>query len=103
MYLEDHSKNAGVTVDPFSLDALIAWLEKQPADGTYIYADWEVCLLGQYTLGCGGFFNRDKNYQIGEHVLKACGSDLAYDVARPNPKTFGGALARAIVIKECGK
>ena len=24
-----------VKADPFSLDALIAWLEKQPANGTY--------------------------------------------------------------------
>ena len=36
------------TGDKFSLDTLIAWLERQPADGTYCYVMSNMCLLAQY-------------------------------------------------------
>ena len=37
-----------VKADPFSLESLIAWLEKQPADKTYCYVESNACLLSQY-------------------------------------------------------
>ena len=36
------------TGDKFSLDTLIAWLERQPVDGTYNYRMPRECLLAQY-------------------------------------------------------
>lgn len=37
-----------VRADPFSLESLIAWLEKQPAGATYDYCDSQACLIAQY-------------------------------------------------------
>jgi len=34
--------------DPLSLETLIAWLEKQPADERYDFCEWNQCLLGQW-------------------------------------------------------
>jgi hypothetical protein len=36
------------TGDKFSLDTLIAWLERQPVDGTYNYLNGNQCLLAKY-------------------------------------------------------
>ena len=36
--------------NPFSLENLIAWLEKQPADAEYEFCQWENCLLAQWLL-----------------------------------------------------
>lgn len=35
-------------VDAMSMDSLISWLEKKPADGTYFYGSSQECLLAQY-------------------------------------------------------
>lgn len=37
-----------VKADPFSLESLIAWLEKMPVDGEYSWDDGTECLLGQW-------------------------------------------------------
>ena len=37
-----------VKADPFSLESLAAWLEKQPADATYNYSDNDCCMLCQF-------------------------------------------------------
>ena len=42
-----------VKADPFSLDSLVAWLEKQPAAKVYCYEDTGVCLLSQYFTAMG--------------------------------------------------
>jgi hypothetical protein len=34
--------------DPFSLESLIAWLEKQPADQQYEFCEYNNCLLAQW-------------------------------------------------------
>lgn len=73
--------------DPFSLDSLIAWLEKQPADKPY---DWggDDCLLCQYLEARG--FNKFDSYgrfdvDMRSEVALACGEKA----------TFGAALQRA--------
>ena len=39
--------------DPFSLESLVAWLERQPGDGTYDYCDPFDCLLCRYFRAVG--------------------------------------------------
>lgn len=83
-----------VKADPFSLESLIAWLEKQPADQHYDYCDGDNCLTAQYLTHCGFkevflTVERLKNlgwYYIasGWHTRNGCGE-----------RTFGAALERA--------
>lgn len=49
LYNPDWKKPAEV----LSLESLIAWLEKQPADGTYDFMCCGECLLAQYFTSCG--------------------------------------------------
>lgn len=42
-----------IKADPFSLESLIAWLERQPAGGTYDYCDARRCVLCQYFRAVG--------------------------------------------------
>lgn len=92
-------KKPETKADPFTLESLIAWLEKQPAHIAYDYTDSSNCLLCQYfraqgfnvnTLSCGGFDIKgsrapDITYPyIFCKVSNAMGSE-----------TFGAALNRA--------
>lgn len=108
MFVEDKSKFIGVEAwpDPFTLEALIAWLRTHPIDEEYDYSDWHTCLLGVYTIASGGrhfweegaavdWISSRARYGIGSNILPACGSNLAIEVARPRPHTMGAALARA--------
>lgn len=94
--------------DPFSLDALIAWLRTKNSAETYCYSTPETCLIGQYVQESAGFYSSGK-YRIGgdEHP-----TSMSYDISpevwesRPlrhiaieEPHTFGAALDRALVIK----
>lgn len=87
--------------DVFSLQGLIAWLEKQPADRVYCYADTGHCLLAQYFVASGfgpevavgaGNFSERVNGRWGRcrHY-----SDALDDIAVKKPRTFGAALERA--------
>ena len=77
--------------DPFSLESLIAWLEKQPAECSY---DWQFipnCLLGQWARAMG---------VSGEYAIlnrsKALGMSTPFSgIALFSPCTFGAALERA--------
>lgn len=51
--LYDPKWQVEVKTDPFTLESLIAWLEKMPADGVYCYTDGGACLLHQYYTSCG--------------------------------------------------
>lgn len=44
----DEKKIVKIKPDVFSLESLIAWLEKQPADKEYFYSNPYNCLLCQY-------------------------------------------------------
>ena len=78
-----------VKADPLSLEGLIAWLEKQPADMTYDWHDCKgACLVGIYFASIGHPWSavsyvRFTNYDTRTHV------------AGTEPFTFGAALARA--------
>jgi hypothetical protein len=74
-----------VKADPFSLESLIAWLEKMPAEKEYNWASAN-CLLCQYLAEKGR--NPMREYRLFN-------LDLRCDVAQARPWTFGAALERA--------
>lgn len=85
--------------DVFSLENLIAWLEKQPTTAVYNYVDCGGrCLFGQY-MAAHGF---PWKMVIGMNILDTGGDDgfrfkqFVYDrIATQKPWTFGAALERA--------
>lgn len=84
-------------VDPFSLESLVAWLEKMPARKAYDYMGCEgKCLLEQY-FASKGF----KNVEVGGSYCRLddnCIRDLPEafaDLAVEKPRIFGAALTRA--------
>lgn len=75
--------------DPFSLEGLIAWLEKQPADKTYNFSNCQgLCLLSQYLTASG----KKWGFDYGPLIEKA---PAVEPVAMTEPWTFGAALERA--------
>jgi hypothetical protein len=71
-----------------SLESLIAWLESQPANGSYNWPHPDRCLLGCYltdkTGSCASFRS---SYTDMPHYR---------EIAAPEPWTFGAALSRAL-------
>lgn len=84
------------TVYPFSLEALIAWLEKQPEGDKYNHRCAGHCLLAQYFAAVGF-----TNVRLGWRLIASdqfAGRSVPEDfqlVAYTAPHTFGAALARA--------
>jgi hypothetical protein len=83
--------------DVFSLESLIAWLEKQPADGVYCYLDNGGCLLHKYFTAMGvakldwvGGYNLHLNAGTAIPLTEAF-----EDISANLPHTFGAALIRA--------
>lgn len=69
--------------DAFSLDRLIAWLEQQPPDKTYVYMYCEECLLAQYAKHIGVTYDYERTFpDTWERAANI----------RQIPKTFGAAL-----------
>lgn len=91
-------KTIEAKADPFSLDALIAWLEKQPANQSYDWSRAGECLLGQWCKfnGLEGVAAREKSIILGGAVNF---SDPIYQAALGSLHecTFGAALERARV------
>jgi len=92
-----------VKADPFSLESLIAWLEKQPADTAYDYTEPCGCLLAQY-FTANGYADVAVMPNAVEYTL--AGLDMSanfsegLEFAAIGPEntrdwTFGAALARA--------
>ena len=89
--------------DPFTLEALIAWLEKQPANATYCYTSTGGCLVAQFLLSLGtytavgvdhrGFYNRSPDSRSTYDPIPL--PPFFNEVALKNPRTFGAALDRA--------
>ena len=85
--------------DPFKLETLIAWLEKQPA-GTYDYTCCKSCLLCQYFtdngvdfLSVGPGYLRLHDYSSRD--LPQSFDDVAGILSGKEGWTFGAALERA--------
>jgi hypothetical protein len=79
-----------------SLDGLIAWLEQQPAEGTYRFdCQTGFCLLDQYITATTG-----KASTPSPLHWRICGGGAAYTyigcgAPSGGPQTFGAALERA--------
>lgn len=74
--------------DPFSLENLIAWLEKQPADKPYLASEPEICLLGQFSTSMGATCATTKSIDLAD-------AEPFGEIALRHPHTFGDALRRA--------
>lgn len=77
-----------VKADPFSLESLIAWMEKQPAEKAYDYTHPSKCLVAQYLKAMGV-----KHFSLSVSELKQLGWNR---IVNPlyGEHTFGGALKR---------
>ena len=100
MFLEDKTVNPGVKVevDPFSLEALIAWLEKQDPAEPYSNANAHLgckgCVFARYAAHLG-YPDGPEGYSS---LLKDWGTwpdDPYWAVSVDYPFTLGGALQRA--------
>lgn len=83
---------------PFSIESLIAWLEKQPGDKSYFYVSCDQCLLSQYFTACG--FENVKmgidTFDFGPRLREHAGLPEHFnDIGFQHPRTFGAALERA--------
>ncbi len=87
-----------------SLDSLIAWLERQPADYSYNYLDSRSCLLAQYytemygesvQVGARGDYRRASagSYEVSPESFWRAAADIGCTSMKD--WTFGGALKRA--------
>ena len=86
--------------NPWTLDAFIAWLERQPAEGVYNWADCEGgCLMGLYSVAIGDG-HKSWAYRIGD--VECIEYTMHAEVAMPRPWTFGAALDRARALREAG-
>lgn len=84
-----------VTADPFTLESLIAWLEMQPADGTYIYTSSRNCVLCQYFRDMG-FCNPRISISLLCYDHGTVYFPKVFDrIANKDDQTFGDALQRA--------
>lgn len=89
-------QNTTAKPDVFSLESLIAWLEKQPADIKYCYGKTGDCLLARYFYAFG--FSK---VAVGGTTVDLDGDlnivmPAAFQtVPLGHPRTFGIALERA--------
>ena len=90
--------------EPFSLEALIAWLRTKPADEAYPFLDGGGhCLIGQYLISttgkmwqahrCQSWMNVPENFRTvaAEDGFCRCGTNYGY--------TYGAALSRALALQ----
>jgi hypothetical protein len=85
--------------DALSLECLIAWLEKQPADMRYCFGDTGHCMFAQYftamglsNVDCGGtVFSTGWGRDYQDHPFPIGWPEIASG----NPHTFACALHRA--------
>lgn len=99
--------------EPFSLDSLIAWLEKQPENDSYPFCEWNNCLLAQWLReadssarcvggerGPNGYYMDGFSYRANgrivdlRHLMYVAAGD---DYERDN--TYGAALERARALR----
>lgn len=78
-----------VKANPCTLDALITWLEKQPADQWYCYQLRGRCLAAQYNKHIG------RRYRVPIASPRGNFSQQLEYIAVGEPHTFGAALERA--------
>lgn len=78
-----------------SLEGLIAWLETQPADEEYDWANCEgLCLIGLYAASIGISWDKVVREENGRSIYGDLTVARGFYACR-RPRTFGGALNRA--------
>lgn len=102
LYDPKWEKQTEQKADPFTLVALISWIEGQPREKVYCFTDNGECLLAQYFSFCGY-----KKINMGptdfHHGDRIPGKERPTvilprkfnDIAGELPRTFGAALERA--------
>jgi hypothetical protein len=103
-----YDKRWGETkVDPFNLDNLIAWLEKQPADMSYVYTNPCGCVLAQYFQQYGyrrvstlGVYAADDSIKLPEGWDRIASGHGCYLKDIDKRLTFGRALGRARALRD---
>lgn len=97
LYDPKWEKQTETKADPFSLAAMIEWLEKQPRDKAYDWYDIRGCIACQYLQSLG--HKRPWNVAYDLHTDGyggPFGSNEAYwNIGQPMPWTMGAALERA--------
>lgn len=79
----------------FSLDGLIAWLEKQPGEREYDFNNCSgECLIGRYLVAVTGCNTHVYTKVFGRNI------DHYRSVAYAQPWTYGAALARARALRD---
>lgn len=85
--------------DPFSLENLIAWLEKQPARSTYDGCNSDVCLLAQWLQTKDPSAANVPGQKKHSYWYAVNGQEIDLqrfsNIAVASPMTFGAALKRA--------
>ena len=95
MFLE--TKREGEAKTAPTLDGLIAWLEQQPADGSYDFGDPKACAAGRYYKSIGA---NPEQWITGGLCSNSIANQLGVDGIRlmwalsSAPRSFGGALNR---------
>ncbi len=92
-----YDKRWDAKVDPYSLDAFIAWLELQPADKAYDLYDPGNCAIAQWLRSTGMKYEaliKLESLRLGEEC------EFAQIVLATWKPTFGDALRRARKARE---
>jgi hypothetical protein len=94
--LYDPKWEVEVRAEPFSLESLIAWLEKQPANQSYAWHCQGQCMLGQWLRSIDPQFGEAAGNSFQYFVNGAVRDfDHFSDIAVFGETTFGAALERA--------
>ena|SRR6266568_4490020 len=82
--------------NPFTMEGLIAWLEKMSRAKRYDYLNSSgACLYGQYLAAHGVPWDESGATSFGDHQRADFCDLVYYHVALARPWTFGAALERA--------
>lgn len=93
--------------DHFTLESLIAWLEKQPADEQYEFCEWNNCLLAQWlrsmdpkahVVGPNGFLYSALGQTVD--LMHLANIVHAGSFRSRHLHTFGAALERARAVSQ---
>lgn len=97
LYDPKWEKQSETKADPFTLVAVIAWLEKQPPDKSYDWMAVHGCLACQYfqSLGHDAPWGNSHAIVDGGYRTPFGGSKNYHAIAGAVPWTFGAALERA--------
>lgn len=100
LYDPKWQKQVETKLDPLSLDAFIAWLEKQPGETEYDWYNYHYCIVGRFVTSVR------KTLPFEERVCRLGGPNYwsvgpwRNDVGLPRPWTYAAALDRARKLRD---